>query len=477
MVAVTYHRGPPGGTLPVVELSKLPKVDRLVEDPELAACRASIGRLALVAVARQVVSEFRARIKSGAPAPAPSEVVSAVRHEALLREKAVQRRVINATGVVLHTNLGRAPLPSASLANVAGVLAGYSSLEFDVESGERRRRGASAEVALAALVSAEASLIVNNNAAAVLLALTAVAEGRDVLVSRGELVEIGGGFRIPEILGRSGARLVEVGTTNRTRIDDYERAITERTACILRVHPSNFEVTGFTERPALADVARLAHAKGLPLLKDLGGGLVVSRTRDVVGHDLPREPTVQACLEAGADLVCFSLDKLFGGPQGGAIVGARTAVDKLRKDPLARAIRVDKLTLAALEPVIAAYARADFDAIPILRQLRTPLDVLRRRATRWSESLGVFSERCDIVDVASATGGGTLASDIPSVALAIAVESPDELARSLRMQRPPVVARIEAGRVLLDPRTVLPEEDDAVVAALRAALGGVDPPR
>jgi L-seryl-tRNA(Ser) seleniumtransferase len=456
-----------------VELSKLPKVDRLVEDPELAACRASIGRAALVAVARQVVSEYRARIKAGGRAPEASEVVSAVRREALLREKAVQRRVINATGVVLHTNLGRAPLPAASLTNVAEVLSGYSSLEFDVESGERRRRGASAEAALAALVSAEASLIVNNNAAGVLLALTAVAGGRDVLVSRGELVEIGGGFRIPEILVRSGATLVEVGTTNRTRVDDYERAITDRTACILRVHPSNFEVTGFTERPALADVARLAHAKGLPLLKDLGGGLVVPRTRDVVGHDLPREPTVRACLEAGADLVCFSLDKLFGGPQGGAVVGARSAVEKLRKDPLARAIRVDKLTLAALEPVIAAYARADYDAIPVLKQLRTPLDVLRRRAEQWREALGTFAERCDVVDVVSATGGGTLASDIPSVALAITAESPDDFAHTLRRQSPPVVARIEEGRVLLDPRTVLPEEDEEVIAALTRAHASV----
>jgi L-seryl-tRNA(Ser) seleniumtransferase len=454
-----------------VDFSKLPKVDRLVDDPDLAAVRASIGRSALVAVARQVVSEYRASVRAGGPAPEPSEVVSAVQREALRREKASQRRVINATGVVLHTNLGRAPLAAASLENVAAVLAGYSSLEFDVESGERRRRGASAETALATLVSAEAALVVNNNAAAVLLALTAVAAGREVLVSRGELVEIGGGFRIPEILARSGATLVEVGTTNRTRIDDYERAVTERTACILRVHPSNFEVTGFTERPALADVVRLAHSRGLPLLKDLGGGLVVARPRDVLGHDLAREPTVQTCLEAGADLVCFSLDKLFGGPQGGAVVGNRDAVERLRKDPLARAIRIDKLTLAALEPVIAAYARADYDAIPVLRQLRTPLDELSRRVLRWRESLGPAGQPCEIVHVTSATGGGTLASDIPSVALAVTVESPDELAQSLRSQIPPVVARIEEGRVLLDPRTVFPGEDDELVAALRASLG------
>lgn len=452
------------------DYSKLPKIDRLVDDPELSPCRASIGRAALVAVARDVISGFRARINAGEPAPEPSVVVEAIRRDARRKERAAQRRLVNATGVVLHTNLGRAPLPAASLANVSAVLAGYSSLEFDVESGERRRRGSSAEAALAELVSAEASLIVNNNAAAVLLALTALAEGREVLVSRGELVEIGGGFRIPEILARSGATLVEVGTTNRTRIDDYARAVTERTACILRVHPSNFEVTGFTERPRLAELAALSRARGLPLLKDLGGGLVVTRPHGVLGHGLEREPTVQACLEAGADLVCFSLDKLFGGPQGGAIVGARDAVDKLRKDPLARAVRVDKLALAALEPVIAAYARADYDSVPVLKTLRTPLDELTARVERWRDSLGPFAERCEVVEVTSATGGGTLASDIPSVALAVAVASPDAFARALRTQDPPVIARIEGDRVLLDPRTVLPGEDESVVAALNEAF-------
>jgi L-seryl-tRNA(Ser) seleniumtransferase len=454
----------------VIDLSKLPKIDRLVDDPELAASRASIGRAALVAVAREVISGFRARIKAGEAPPESSAVVAAVRCEASRRERAAQRRVINATGVVLHTNLGRAPLPAASLVNVSAVLAGYSSLEFDVESGERRRRGASAEAALAELVSAPACLIVNNNAAAVLLALTALAEGREVLVSRGELVEIGGGFRIPEILARSGATLVEVGTTNRTRIEDYERAATERTACILRVHPSNFEVTGFTERPRLADVARFARARGLPLLKDLGGGLVVARPREVIGQGLEREPTVQACLEAGADLVCFSLDKLFGGPQGGVIVGVRELVDKLRKDPLARAVRVDKLALAALEPVIAAYARTDYDSVPVLRQLRTPVHELTARIERWRDGLGSFAERCAVVDVTSATGGGTLASDIPSVALAVSVPSPDAFARALRTLDPPVVARIESDRVLLDPRTVLQGEDDLVASALRSAF-------
>jgi L-seryl-tRNA(Ser) seleniumtransferase len=452
-----------------VELSKLPKVDRLLDHPELAASRAAIGRAALVAVARRVVAEFRARVRGGEPAPEPDEVVAAVKKEARRREQAAQRRVVNATGVVLHTNLGRAPLGAASLDNIVRTLAGYSSLEFDVESGERRRRGASAESALADLVSAEAALLANNNAAAVLLALTAVAAGREVLVSRGELVEIGGGFRIPEILARSGASLVEVGTTNRTRIDDYERAITARTACILRVHRSNFEVTGFTERPALSALADLAHGREIPLLKDLGGGLVVD-SRDVLGSDFDREPTVQACLKAGADLVCFSLDKLFGGPQGGAAVGSLALVEAMRKDPLARAVRIDKLTLAALEPVIGAYARAEHGAIPALARLRAPLHELAARVAAWRAALGAFADQIEIVGVQSATGGGTLESNVPSTALAVSVGSPDGFVRALRGHDPPVIARIEDDRVLLDPRTVLPGEDDYVVAALKHAF-------
>jgi L-seryl-tRNA(Ser) seleniumtransferase len=345
-------------------------------------------------------------------------------------------------------------------------------VELDVETGERARRGAHAESTLAELVGAEAALVVNNNAAAVLLSLTALAFGREVVVSRGELVEIGGGFRIPDILARSGATLVEVGTTNRTRLEDYERATTERTALWLRVHPSNFTMKGFVERPRLGDLARAAHARGLFVVKDLGGGLVVERPAEMLGQALGDEPTVQDSLAAGADLVAFSLDKLFGGPQGGAAVGRRGLVDRLRADPLARAVRVDKLTIAALEAVLGAYGRRDYDSIPVLRQLRTSVQALRERVAGWQAALGEAAASTAVIDVSSATGGGTLGESIPSIALAVSVASAERFARELRAYDTPVLARIEGGRVLLDPRTVLPGEDAVIIAALRRALDG-----
>jgi L-seryl-tRNA(Ser) seleniumtransferase len=463
---------PPAPLAPPVELRKLPKVDLLVDTAELGACRSAVGHRVLVAIAREVLAGWRVRVREGEAAPEVALLVGEIREAVRKRLSAGLRPVVNATGVLLHTNLGRAPLGQASIDALGRLGRGYSSVELDVETGERSRRGASAEAALAELCRAEAALIVNNNAAAVLLALTAISSGREVVVSRGELVEIGGGFRIPDILARSGATLVEVGTTNRTRLEDYERATSARTACILRVHPSNFTMTGFVERPRLAELAALARARGIPLVKDLGGGLVVERALEGLGIGLPGEPAVQACLEAGADLVTFSLDKLFGGPQGGAAVGACALVDRLRADPLARAVRVDKLTLAALEPVIADHARGDYDAIPVLRQLRLSVDSLAARVRRWQAELGDAAARTALVEVRSATGGGTLGPEIPSVALAIDAASPDELAARLRAHTPAVLARIDHGRVLLDPRTVLPGEDDTVVAALRAALGG-----
>jgi L-seryl-tRNA(Ser) seleniumtransferase len=449
-------------------LRKLPKVDRLVEAPELAACRSALGRGAIVAIARDAVARARQNVRTGGPVPDAAEIVEEVRRSALARLASGLRYVVNATGVLLHTNLGRAPLPAAALENIARLGQGSSSVELDVDTGERARRGSHAEATLAELVGAEAALIVNNNAAAVVLALTALAFGREVVVSRGELVEIGGGFRIPDILARSGATLVEVGTTNRTRLDDYERATTERTALWLRVHPSNFTMTGFVERPRLADLTRAAHARGLSVVKDLGGGLIVEKPAEVLG--LGGEPTVQSCLAAGVDLVTFSLDKLFGGPQGGAAVGSRALVDRIRVDPLARAVRVDKLTIAALEAVLGIYQRADYDAIPVLRQLRASLESQRERAVAWQSALGEDGAKTAVVDVTSETGGGTLGDGIPSIALAVSVPSPDRFARRLREHEPPVIARIESDRVLLDPRTVLEGEDGAVIAALRRAF-------
>jgi L-seryl-tRNA(Ser) seleniumtransferase len=380
-------------------------------------------------------------------------------------------RVINATGVLLHTNLGRAPLPVESIERIAAVASGYCNLELDAELGVRSRRGSALEHAMAELVGAEQALLVNNNAAAVLLALTAIAGGREVIVSRGELVEIGGGFRIPEVLERSGATLVEVGTTNRTRVSDYAAAISERTACILRVHPSNFKVTGFTERPALAELVALAHARGLALVKDLGGGLLVDLPRELAASAELGEPTVQQCLRAGTDLVCFSLDKLFGGPQGGVVCGSARWISALKGDPLARALRVDKLTLAALEPIVRKYALGQIEAIPVHAMLRASIEGLFARAQAWRDELAELGELTSVIHTQAAVGGGTLAeAPLGSAALRIDVAAAEDIAAALRRERPPVIGRIADDRFLLDARTVLPGEDEALVGALTRVL-------
>jgi L-seryl-tRNA(Ser) seleniumtransferase len=422
-------------------------------------------------IAREVIGEWRRRVRAGSEAPDVGAVLEDVARAASERLRTSLRRVVNATGVVLHTNLGRAPLPAASVARIVEVAAGYCSLELDPELGVRLRRGAAAEAALAALVGGDDAVIVNNNAAAVLLCLCSVACGREVLVSRGELVEVGGGFRIPAVLERSGAKLVEVGTTNRTRVTDYTEAISERTACALRVHPSNFKMTGFCERPLLAELVAVMHARGLPVVKDLGGGLIVDPTEFATSG----EPTVQACLRAGADLVCFSLDKLFGGPQGGAVVGSRERIAALRRDPLMRAVRVDKLMLAALEPVLDAYARGDVDAVVVQALLRTSVEELERRLAAWQNALGPLARETRVTATEGAVGGGALAEEpVTSRALTIRVEHPDAFAARLRRHDPPVIARIEDGLVLIDARTVLPGEDEHVIAALRAALESKD---
>jgi L-seryl-tRNA(Ser) seleniumtransferase len=456
----------------MTELSRLPKVQRVVDAQELDRARLALGQRSVTELARRVIAECRRLVRAGESPPDEREIVARVVRAAEARLSRRLERVINATGVVLHTNLGRAPLPTASLARLGELCAGYLNLELDVELGRRARRGASAEATMAELVGAEAALIVNNNAAAVLLSLSGLAAGREVIVSRGELVEIGGGFRIPEILARSGAALVEVGTTNRTRIEDYARAMSERTGLILRVHPSNFKITGFSERPPLGSLARLARSRGVPLVKDLGGGLIVELAASVgLAATLEAEPTVQRCLQAGADLVCFSLDKLFGGPQGGVIVGSGELVQRLRSDPLARALRVGKLTLAALEPVLDAYAQGDLETIVVHALLRVPLERLVERVEGWRARLGTRARHAALVRTDAAVGGGTLAeAPLPSAALGLKSASPDALAEALRRARPAVLGRIAGDVLLLDARTVLPDEDEALLRALHAVL-------
>jgi L-seryl-tRNA(Ser) seleniumtransferase len=368
--------------------------------------------------------------------------------------------VINATGVIIHTNLGRAPLSKRAIQAVQAVAAGYSTLEYDLEAGQRGKRDAHAERIVCDVTGAEAALVVNNNAAAVLLILTALAQGREAILSRGQLVEIGGGFRVPEVMAQSGAQLVEVGTTNRTRLADYERAIGVNTALLMVAHASNFKIIGFTEQPPLADLAALAHERGLPLINDLGSGALL----DTAPFGLAHEPTVQEALVAGCDLVAFSGDKLLGGPQAGIIVGRRDLVDLLKRHPLARAMRMDKLDLAALVATLDSYRRgAALEEIPVWRMIALPLDAIQKRARRWAKQIGAGR----VIAGESTVGGGSLPGEtLPTALLALDVPSPDAFLAALRREPTPVIARIADDRVLLDPRTVRVEEDRAVVESL-----------
>ena len=383
-------------------------------------------------------------------------------------------RVVNATGVVLHTNLGRAPLGPAALARLALVAARYSNLELDVPTKGRGSRYVHVDELLCRLSGAEASVVVNNNAAAVLLALESLARGREVVVSRGELIEIGGAFRIPDILGRSGARLVEVGTTNRTRLEDYANAVTPETALLLKVHPSNYRVVGFTESVATAELAELGRARGVPVLEDLGSGCFV----DLRPWGLPREPTVPETVAAGADVVTFSGDKLLGGPQAGIVVGRRALVERLRKNPLNRALRIDKLTLAALEATLRAYEEpaTAVREIPTLRMLSESATVVRRRAGRVLHRVPVAARTAlglAIVAGRSEVGGGALPlAELPTAALALgtAAHPAGALEARLRTGRPPVIGRIAADRLLLDCRTVMDDEVSLLAAALTALV-------
>ena len=429
-----------------MKLRDLPSVDELLRDERLAA---EPHELAL-ATARTVLERAREEIKAGGD---PGSIVDTVLTELARARQPSLRRVVNATGVLVHTNLGRAPLAKAALARVTEVGAGYSNLEYDLERGERGSRQDHLAELLQLLTGAESALVVNNNAAAVLLALAALAEGREVIVSRGELIEIGDGFRIPDVLVRSGARLVEVGTTNRTRAADYERALGPETALLLRVHQSNFRVLGFTERPELGDLAAIAQRSGLPLVDDLGSG-ALGRIGD--------EPTPAESLRAGADLVCFSGDKLLGGPQAGVVVGRADLVERLRRHPLQRALRADKLTLAALEGTLAlALDPSTRDEVPVLRMLHEPVDAVRARAERLAELVGG-----EVEETVARVGGGALPlAELPSFACAVE----EALAEPLRRGALPVIAVVRDGRTLLDCRTLTDAEVDEVASAVRAA--------
>ena len=427
-----------------MRLRDLPSVDELA--------RTSDDPLAVEA-ARIVLARAREEIQAGSD---PGDLQARLADELGAARAPRLRQALNATGVIVHTNLGRAPLAEAALERVREVGRGYSNLEYDLSAGTRGSRQDHVAGILRRLTGSEAALVVNNNAAAVLLALAALAEGRDVLVSRGELIEIGDGFRIPDVLARSGARLVEVGTTNRTRAADYEQAIGPETAVLLRVHQSNFRLVGFTELPTVADLAKVAQRHELPLVDDLGSG-AIARIED--------EPSVRESLQAGADLVCFSGDKLLGGPQAGIVVGRAELVERLRRHPLQRAVRADKLTLAALEGTLALYLDPEraLAEIPVLRMAAEPADAVKARAERLAELVGG-----EVEETVARIGGGALPlAELPSFACAVE----EELTGPLRAGEPPVIGVIRDGRLLLDCRTLTDPEAEQVAAAVGAARG------
>ena len=440
----------------------LPSVDRLLTDGRIQRLEKAYSRPFVLRVIRQHFEEVRLRIAQGELAPTFDQMAESVCAQVHTIAEPSLRRVINATGVILHTNLGRAPLSEEATAAMEEC-AGYTNLEIDLDSGKRGSRQVHIESLLCQLTGAEAALVVNNNASAVLLALSALAKRKEVIVSRGQAVEIGGGFRIPDVMRQSGAKLIEVGTTNCTYLLDYEEAITPRTAALLRVHSSNFVVIGFTQAVALEELTQLGDRYDLPVLDDLGSGCLLDTTRFGLGP----EPMLQQSIAAGAGLVMSSADKLLGGPQAGIIVGQRALVDKLRRHPLARAVRIDKVRLAGLAATLHHYLKGEAEGkIPVWRMISASLEEIEERAERWSRLLG---DAASVVEGESMVGGGSLPGGTLATRL-VAIKGRgkvNQLADQLRRGLPLIIGRIEKDLLLLDPRTILPEEEEALLSRLR----------
>jgi L-seryl-tRNA(Ser) seleniumtransferase len=450
-------------------------VDRLLQHPRLAALVERRGHDLTVDAIHQVLDASREEIRGGAACPTVDVLADRVEQRLEAGLRPTLRPAINATGVIIHTNLGRAPLSAEARAAMDAVALGYSNLEYDLEAGQRGSRYVHAEGLLCRLTGAEAALVVNNNASAVLLILMALARGREVILSRGQLVEIGGGFRIPDVMRQSGADLVEVGTTNRTYVHDYEAAITERTAALMRVHRSNFRLMGFTYEPELADMVELARRHDLLLFDDLGSGTLL----DTAPYGLTHEPTMQESVAAGASLISCSGDKLLGGPQAGLILGRAALIARLKRFPLTRALRVDKTTLAALQATLLHYLLGKApQKVPVWRMISLEADQIEARARRWVGELAERGVPSAVVPGRSTVGGGSLPGEtLPTHLVALALEAPDEIAGRLRAGEPPIIARIENDRLVLDPRTVLPEQEPALwdlvaqAAAVPSKLG------
>jgi L-seryl-tRNA(Ser) seleniumtransferase len=490
------------------EARKLPRADHLLAAAERAGLVARLGHAPVMEAVRATLEALRSEVLGGAACPSPAEIEASLLSRLSGEAKGTLRRVVNATGVVIHTNLGRAPLSEEALEAMRLAGMGYTNLEYDLARGERGDRYGHASAALCRLTGAEAAVVVNNCASAVMLALAALCETRperraqgqadgpateraggpggpafavlparspaagppEVIVSRGQLVEIGGGFRVPDVLRRSGAALVEVGTTNRTYLADYEAAVGERTRMLLSVHRSNFRLSGFTHDASLEELVDLGRRARIWVVEDLGSGALLPAAPFGLGE----EPTVPERVRTGADLVAFSGDKLLGGPQAGILAGRREAVDLCRRHPLLRALRVDKMTLAGLSATLAHYERGEAERkVPVWRAIAQPVEALEARASAWLAALGAAGAGARVQASTSAVGGGTLPGvTLETRVLALPPGDAGALAARLRRADPPVVARIEEDRVVLDPRTVMPDEDEAVVAAVRAAITG-----
>lgn len=454
----------------------LPSVDEMLRTSAISTMAEVHGAAAVTDAVRVVTARLREQISNGLLDPSSLQIALdglAGAVEAQLRKSLSHslRPVINATGVILHTNLGRAPVATEALDRIRETASQYSNLEFNLESGERGKRDVHVDRLFRKLLTASdqdaSTIVVNNNAAAVLLALNSLADGGEVIVSRGELVEIGGSFRIPDVMAKSGAKLREVGTTNRTRVADYEKAINDQTRLLLRVHRSNFEISGFTEQPPVRELAELARRRNLPLMEDLGSGALV----DLRNFGLRDEPNVLDSLGAGVDIVTYSGDKLLGGPQAGILSGRSDLIARMRNNSLFRALRVDKLTYTALETTLLAYVRHDFEMIPTLKMMSLTQSEIGQRAETLGESLssGTRKIKTEIIDGESVVGGGAAPSSVlPTRLLALTCEGlrADQLLARLRNSDPPVIARVEEGRVLIDLRTVFPEQDQMVAGAL-----------
>lgn len=451
------------------DLRSLPSVDALLQTAEAIDLIGQFGRPLFLESLRTVLAEVRSTYEDGKNLPSPGNLMEMTANRLQTWVEPTLTGVINASGVVGHTNLGRALLSRAAVQAIQEVASNYSTLEYDLEKGQRGSRSIHASSLLTRLTGAEAALVVNNNAAAVLLALSALAKRRRVIISRSQLVEIGGGFRIPDVMAQSGAKLVEVGTTNRVHRTDFEAALQEPAALLVRAHHSNFRIIGFTAEPELAELVEIAHRHDVPVLDDLGSGTFLDTSR----YGLAHEPTIQESVQAGADVICFSGDKLLGGPQAGILIGKKELIKRIEKHPLARAVRADKLCLAGLSATLLHYLKDEAESeIPVWQMISRKIDDLFARAREWQETLG-FGE---VIPGLSTVGGGSLPGEtLPTHLLALKVSQPNRFMTQLRRQTPPVIARVEEDQVVFDPRTVLAGQEDQLLSGIRRAIQGLNP--